>query len=92
MKNKQKYVRRWGEEMYNRITQIREREECETMQIDWRGRVLCNTEIVEQKGDGGKWGGGGGYDSSDLLSNYEIKREEKMVSPSPHFPVHVTRS
>ena len=22
-------------------------------------------------------------DSSDLLSNYEIKREEKMVSPTP---------
>ena len=58
------------------------------MQIDSKGRVLYNTEIGEQKGDGG----GSGYDSSELLSNYEIKREEKMVSPSPRFPIHVTRS
>jgi len=60
------------------------------MQIDWRGRVLYNTEIGEQKGDRRR--GGRGYDSSDLLSNYEIKREEKMVSPSPRFPIHVTCS
>lgn len=34
-----------------------EREECEAMQTDWRGRVLYNTEIGEQKGDGEGRGG-----------------------------------
>jgi hypothetical protein len=48
--------------------------------------VVYNTEIGDGKGRGVKG------DSSDLLSNYEIKREEKMVSPSPHFPIHVTSS